>query len=125
MCVVAIGDAAGHNDPTIGQGLSISHRDVRVVSDILKASRDWSPTALKPYAEERKERMRRLRTAGRFAAVRDCEFDARAHARREIIRAKTLTDPVVIGLALAPIIGPENVPAEAFSEEALAAALSA
>lgn len=32
--VVAIGDAAGHNDPTIGQGLSISHRDVRVVSDI-------------------------------------------------------------------------------------------
>lgn len=123
--IVAIGDAAGHNDPTIGQGLSISHRDVRVVTDILRASDDWSMAALRPYAEERKERMRRLRLAGRFAAVRDCEFDAKARARRPALHAKLMVDPIVTGMSLAPIIGPENVPAEAFNEAALDAVLDA
>ena len=33
--IVLIGDAAGHNDPVTGQGLSIAARDVRMVSDIL------------------------------------------------------------------------------------------
>jgi len=33
--VVLVGDAAGHNDPITGQGLSIAARDVRIVSDIL------------------------------------------------------------------------------------------
>lgn len=121
--VVAIGDAAGHNDPIIGQGLSIAHRDVRVVTDILKASHDWSAAAFAPYAEERKERMRRLRLAARFTSARDCEFDDRARARRHILAGKLMTDPVVTGLTLAAIIGPEKVPAEAFSEDALAAAL--
>ena len=60
--VVLVGDAAGWNDPIIGLGLSITYRDVRIVSDILKASDDWSPAAFAPYAEERAERMRRLRT---------------------------------------------------------------
>jgi 2-polyprenyl-6-methoxyphenol hydroxylase-like FAD-dependent oxidoreductase len=32
--VVLIGDAAGHNDPIIGQGLSITYRDVRTVRDV-------------------------------------------------------------------------------------------
>ena len=32
---VLIGDAAGHNDPIIGQGLSISMRDARTVRDLV------------------------------------------------------------------------------------------
>ncbi|MDZ4870510.1 MAG: FAD-dependent monooxygenase [Alphaproteobacteria bacterium] len=121
--VIAIGDAAGHNDPTIGQGLSVSHRDVRVVSDILNANNDWSPAALAPYAEERRERMRRLRLSGRLPAVRDCEFDAAGRARRERLRGKFMVDPLITGLALATLIGPENVPAEIFDARALEAAL--
>ena len=39
---VLIGDAAGYNDPIIGQGLSITYRDVRMVRDILLADDDWS-----------------------------------------------------------------------------------
>jgi len=123
--VVAVGDAAGHNDPTIGQGLSIAHRDVRIVSELLKSSSDWSTALFAPYAEERKERMRRLRMAGRFAAARDCEFDARARKRRAALHDKMMVDPVVTGLALATMMGPENLPAETFSEAALAAALAA
>jgi 2-polyprenyl-6-methoxyphenol hydroxylase-like FAD-dependent oxidoreductase len=53
--VVLIGDAAGYSDPHIGQGFSVALRDVRVLSELLKASGDWPPLALRPYAEERAE----------------------------------------------------------------------
>lgn len=123
--VVAIGDAAGHNDPIIGQGLSISHRDVRIVSDILKASTDWSTAFFRPFAEERKERMRRLRLAAKLAAVRDSEFGDAARKRRERLHGLFMVDPLVSGLMLAPIAGPEAAPPEAFDAAALDAVLYA
>jgi menaquinone-9 beta-reductase len=122
--VVAIGDAAGHNDPIIGQGLSISHRDVRIVADILKSTSEWQITAFEPYAKERRERMRRLRLAARLAAVRDCEFGEAAQARRARLFGLATIDPVITGLMMAPIVGPDNVPAEAFDEAALTAILA-
>jgi 2-polyprenyl-6-methoxyphenol hydroxylase-like FAD-dependent oxidoreductase len=121
--VIAIGDAAGHNDPIIGQGLSIAHRDVRIATDILKATADWSIASFAPYAEERRERMRRLRLAGRLAAVRDCEFGEAARARRGRLHGMMMVDPMVTGLSMAPIAGPEAVPAEVFNEAALEALL--
>jgi 2-polyprenyl-6-methoxyphenol hydroxylase-like FAD-dependent oxidoreductase len=39
--VALIGDAAGSSDPTWGQGLSITLRDVRELSDKLLADKDW------------------------------------------------------------------------------------
>jgi 2-polyprenyl-6-methoxyphenol hydroxylase-like FAD-dependent oxidoreductase len=54
--VVLIGDAAGHNDPIIGQGTSITLRDVRIVRDILRAG-DWREAAFEGYVVERLERM--------------------------------------------------------------------
>jgi len=57
--VLLIGDAAGHNDPIIGQGLSITYRDVRIVSELLKSSDDWVSLSFASYGEERRERMRR------------------------------------------------------------------
>jgi 2-polyprenyl-6-methoxyphenol hydroxylase-like FAD-dependent oxidoreductase len=123
--VVAIGDAAGHNDPIIGQGLSISHRDVRMVTDILKSTRDWSPGALHDYAKERRERLRRLRLSGRFMSVRDCEFDAAGRARRKRLHESGMSNPMIVGLTMATIVGPDVVPAEAFNEQALDALLAA
>ena len=38
--VVLLGDAAGWNDPIIGQGLSIALRDVRMVADVVRAGPD-------------------------------------------------------------------------------------
>ena len=122
--VLAIGDAAGHNDPIIGQGLSISHRDVRIVSDILKSASEWGVGALAPYAEERRERMRRLRMAARLASVRDCEFGEAARARRARLFGMFMADPMITGLMMAPIAGPDAVPAEAFNEAALEAVLA-
>lgn len=122
--VVAIGDSAGHNDPINGQGLSIAHRDVRIVSDILKSSADWSPSAFQPYADERRERMRRLRMASRLSAVRDCEFGDAARARRLRLHGLFMVDPVVTALMMTPLAGPECAPPEAYNEAALDALLA-
>ena len=59
--VVLIGDAAGHNDPLIGQGLSIASADIRAVTEALLSTDDWSPGLFEAYGRERHERMRRLR----------------------------------------------------------------
>ena len=66
--VVLVGDAAGHNDPLIGQGLSITSADVRSVTGALLSTDDWSaPGLFDDYGRERAERMRRLRNAARCA----------------------------------------------------------
>lgn len=49
--VVLIGDAAASNDPSWGQGLSITLRDVRVLRDRLLDTSDWD-TACHEYARE-------------------------------------------------------------------------
>ena len=49
--VVLLGDAAGASDPTWGQGLSLTLRDVRVLRDQLLSQNDWD-AAGHAYAEE-------------------------------------------------------------------------
>lgn len=116
--VVLVGDAAGWNDPIIGLGLSITYRDVRIVSDLLKGAGDWANLSFASYAEERAERMRRLRFAGKMQAALDMEFDAAAKARRARVFAKSAADPTFRVQGLAVMAGPETLPAEAFTQEA-------
>lgn len=113
---VLVGDAAGWNDPIIGLGLSITYRDVRIVSDILKASDDWSERAFAPYAEERAERMRRLRFAGQITSALDMEFGEAAKARRHSYHARGAKDPTLKLHGIAVMAGPELAPAEIFTE---------
>jgi 2-polyprenyl-6-methoxyphenol hydroxylase-like FAD-dependent oxidoreductase len=115
--VVAIGDAAGWNDPIIGQGLSITLRDVRVVTDLLRSTDAWSAELLAPYAEERAERMRRLRIAGRASSVLNNEFGPEAVERRIRARERMAADPMLMLLVAAVFVGPDVVPAESFSQE--------
>jgi 2-polyprenyl-6-methoxyphenol hydroxylase-like FAD-dependent oxidoreductase len=49
--VVLVGDAAAADDPSWGQGLSLTMRDVRVLRDCLLANPDWD-TACHDYARE-------------------------------------------------------------------------
>ncbi len=114
--VVLVGDAAGWNDPIIGLGLSITYRDVRIVSDILKASDDWSEKAFAPYAEERAERMRRLRFAGQLQSALDMEFDDAAKARRHRYHELGVVDPTLKLHGVAVMAGPEVAPPEIFTE---------
>ncbi|HWA60652.1 MAG TPA: NAD(P)/FAD-dependent oxidoreductase [Caulobacteraceae bacterium] len=114
--VVLVGDAAGWNDPIVGLGLSITYRDVRLVSDILRATDDWSAVDFAPYAEERSERMRRLRFAAALQAALDMEFDDAARERRRDYHARSAADPTLGMHALAVMAGPEAAPAELFTE---------
>jgi 2-polyprenyl-6-methoxyphenol hydroxylase-like FAD-dependent oxidoreductase len=117
--VVLIGDAAGHNDPAIGQGLSITFRDVRLVSEALSRSPDWNEQAFAEYATERRERMRRLRQNARLWAKSNGEFDAASDRTRAEVWRKITEDPGAIMPLLAPFVGPFALPPETFEEPAL------
>jgi 2-polyprenyl-6-methoxyphenol hydroxylase-like FAD-dependent oxidoreductase len=123
--VVLVGDAAGWNDPIIGLGLSITYRDVRIVSDLLKGSDDWANLSFSPYAEERAERMRRLRFAGQLQAAIDMEFDEKARVRRRKLFQRAALDPSLKAHSLAVMAGPESLPPEMFTEDQRARVLAA
>ncbi|MGH3778110.1 MAG: FAD-dependent oxidoreductase [Pseudonocardiaceae bacterium] len=114
---VLLGDAAGWNDPIIGQGLSIALRDVRIVSEILRSGPDWSPAAFEPYGEERRERMRRLRLAAQIRTDIAATFTPDGAARRKAYNRVWRTDPALAGSRLALQLGPEKVAAEAFEPQ--------
>jgi 2-polyprenyl-6-methoxyphenol hydroxylase-like FAD-dependent oxidoreductase len=114
--IVLIGDAAGHNDPIIGQGLSIALRDVRLVSEILgEAKAAGREPDFRPYVEERAERMRRLRITAQVATTLRVEFGSEARERRA--RAGKRVAAGQLAPLPASLIGPERLPAEAFLPE--------
>jgi 2-polyprenyl-6-methoxyphenol hydroxylase-like FAD-dependent oxidoreductase len=118
--VVLVGDAAGWSDPLIGQGLSVSLRDARLVGELLVDSPSWTPDVLKPYAEERVERMRRLRfTITVMHLTHDFGPEAREHRNR--LRALVAANPALSGYYAAVVVGPWRLPASAFTEETYAA----
>lgn len=112
--VVLVGDAAGWNDPIIGQGLSIALRDVRIVGDILGAEDRWRTAVFEPYWTERRERLRRLRVAARVITDLSATFTPAAVARRRAFNAAFRQDPVLGGPRMVSQLGPDNVPVESF-----------
>ena len=114
--VVLVGDAGGWNDPIIGLGLSITYRDVRIVSDLLKSSDVWTPALFAPYAEERAERMRRLRFTAKLQAAIDMEFGDAAQARRRSLFERSAADPSLKAHSVAVMAGPEALPPEIFTD---------
>ena len=105
-------DAAGHNDPIIGEGLSIAMRDARIVRDlVLEGARDAS--AFAPYGEERATRMERLRFIADAFAVTHCEDADNRTARRAMV-AQWLNDmdPETFPVFASAFTGPETLPGE-------------
>ena len=109
--VVLIGDAAGHNDPSVGCGLSIAMRDARIVRDLVLAGAT-SADDFAPYGTERLERMRRLRLIGDLIAAASVETgDNRSARRRYLAEAMATRDANVFPLVLGMFAGPETIPA--------------
>lgn len=123
--LVLIGDAAGFNDPIIGQGLSISLRDARIVGDLLLGSENWDEALFTPYVEERTERMRRLRFAATMDSVIHAEFGPAATARKLRLAELATSDPMLTMARAGVMIGPEMIPPDAFSDEVMARAVNA
>lgn len=111
--VVLIGDAAGHNDPIIGQGLSIALRDARMVRDlVLDGAR--TPQAFAPYGAEWFSRMERLRLIADVIAVTQAEDADNRSARRAFLGdVMASLDPTIFGLVIGGFADPETVPDEA------------
>jgi 2-polyprenyl-6-methoxyphenol hydroxylase-like FAD-dependent oxidoreductase len=117
-----IGDAAGYNDPISGQGLSIAFRDVRLVSEAILAGHRHFGSFL-DYADERRERMRRLRIAARLVSVLRAEFGDAARKRRLAVARRVMVDKQ-LSPALATLSGPETLPSEAFDQHTIDALLA-
>jgi 2-polyprenyl-6-methoxyphenol hydroxylase-like FAD-dependent oxidoreductase len=116
--VVLVGDAAGYNDPLIGQGLSLAMRDVRVLSEGLLGSEDWSQATLIAYAEERAERLRRQRRVATTYAWIFSTFTDEGRARRARFLARARDGHQDAQLLFRSMFsGPHRVPAEVFTDE--------
>ena len=117
--IVLVGDAAGYNDPIIGEGLSIAMRDARIVRDlVIDGAR--SPEDFGSYGEERLERMRRLRLIADVIAAVHIEDGGDRQARRRWLGKKlATTDPEVFPLLVGSFSGPETIPAEVADEAIL------
>lgn len=115
---VLIADAAGYSNPIIGQGLSIALRDARTVRDVLRGD-DWSPSAFEGYAEERRERLRRLRFIANSVAIVEAEDADNREARRQLWGELFESDPRVFMIMAAAFGGPETAPADVFAPELL------
>ena len=111
--VVLVGDAAGALDPTQGLGTSLLFRDVRALSDLLTADRDWE-RATSEFARQRQAYYEVLRAYDRWCALLDSEEGPEADRRRELNAAARERDPTLGGFATLEACGPDGlVPDEA------------
>jgi 2-polyprenyl-6-methoxyphenol hydroxylase-like FAD-dependent oxidoreductase len=110
--IVLVGDAAGHNDPVIGEGLSIAMRDARMVRDlVLDGARTAADFA--PYGSERAARMERLRFGADIIAVTHAEDADNRPARRAYLGERMARmDPEVFPVLFGLFAGPETIPAD-------------
>lgn len=116
--VVLVGDAAGFNDPIIGEGLSIALRDARMVGEVVTASDDWGSSAFEGYGLERAERMRRLRLCAQLDTALRCTFTPAGRERRGAWLEAMASDPLIAAATVVTAIaGPDVAPPEAFEPD--------
>ena len=115
--VVLIGDSAGYNDPILGQGVSVTARDARMVAELLTQTTNWSSDLFEPYGTERKERLRRLRMVARYTTTIRARFGPKAEATRSRAMQRQTADPELGTIQLAPFIGPEAIDEKYFEQE--------
>ena len=109
--VVLIGDAAGANDPSVGNGLSLVYRDVRTLRDLLLSTGDWD-NATEEYARRRQQDLSVLRAHAQWLAKLTTEEGPEADERRQrVARAREL-DPTAGGFALIFARGPDGLVAD-------------
>lgn len=114
--VVLLGDAAGHNDPIIGQGLSLTSADVRAVTEALLSTDDWSPSLFEDYGRERLERMRRFRAT---AQVYSLAVAGHTWAREPQVRTAMMENPLVGTCLATMMVGPYVFPDEVYDQAEL------
>lgn len=115
--VVLIGDAGGHSNPLIGQGLAMALRDAAEVADILLGGGVWEPAAFARYGSERAERLHRNRVVSQLYAATEVSFGAPARALRRDVRERLRADPSLYAAVLPIFTGPDTLPVHARTEQ--------
>jgi 2-polyprenyl-6-methoxyphenol hydroxylase-like FAD-dependent oxidoreductase len=114
---VLMGDAAGYNDPILGQGLSVTLRDARMVGQLLIQHDVWHASLFRPYVDERRERLRRLRFTASFVTTLNARFGPEDLERRATAFERMAENPTLGMIQLAAYAGPDRVPAEYFTDD--------
>lgn len=111
--VALIGDVAGSADPSGGHGTSLTFRDVRVLSNLLLESNDWT-AALEAYDRDRSAYYDVLRARDRWYGDVAAGVGSLGEERRQNqARAREL-DPTLGGFGAIEFLGPDGlVPDEA------------
>jgi 2-polyprenyl-6-methoxyphenol hydroxylase-like FAD-dependent oxidoreductase len=116
--VVLLGDAGGYDDPVDGQGLSMAMCDVRQLSELLLTTDAWTVAGLRPYGQQRAERLRRMRRVSRTFAALMTTFTADGRARRSRYYAASGAGGDDVRMALGAIhLGPDRLPSQAFTDQ--------
>lgn len=114
--VVLIGDAAGYNNPLIGQGLALAFRDVRDLRDRLLDADVWDEAAFADYGAARAERLRRVRFLAELHADIQTRFGPDARERRREIHQRLRDDPRLKAATLAIFTGPDRLDPQVCTE---------
>jgi 2-polyprenyl-6-methoxyphenol hydroxylase-like FAD-dependent oxidoreductase len=114
--VALVGDAAGANDPSLGNGLSIAFRDALELRDWLLAEQDWE-VALRGYAERRAAYYAVLRAHATWQTRLWLDLGPEADVRRARAQRAAEVDPERMGFGTLTARGPDGV---VLSEEARA-----
>jgi 2-polyprenyl-6-methoxyphenol hydroxylase-like FAD-dependent oxidoreductase len=105
--VALLGDAAGHSDPSWGQGLSLTMRDVRVLRDRLSETDDWDAAGA-AYARERNSYFMLQRKCEDWFTQFFYETGDEAEARRARVFSLVAQDPKLMPDNFQS--GPESTP---------------
>jgi 2-polyprenyl-6-methoxyphenol hydroxylase-like FAD-dependent oxidoreductase len=106
--IVLIGDAAGANDPSQGQGLSLALRDVRELRDLLLDG-DWQ-AAIEEHARQRPSWYEPLRAYALWQGPIFTDVGPAADAARASNRRASELDPWLNGYGAIQAFGPEGLP---------------
>jgi menaquinone-9 beta-reductase len=105
--IALVGDAAGTSDPTWGQGLSLTLRDVRVLRDALLANEDWD-AASHAYAVEHDRYYEQVRTTNSWFTHIVLQPGPEADACRARVLPQMEADPFF--LPDTQVAGPDLAP---------------
>lgn len=108
---VLIGDAAGSNDPSVGQGLSMTFRDIHELSDLLAKGSDPQP-AIEEYARRRSRYHATMREHAKWIAELNMEEGDDLDERRARMRRARELDPTQGGFAFMYTRGPIGLVAD-------------
>jgi 2-polyprenyl-6-methoxyphenol hydroxylase-like FAD-dependent oxidoreductase len=106
--IVLIGDAAGANDPSQGQGMSLTLRDVRELRDLLLAG-NWQ-AAIEEFARRRPSWYEPLRAYAIWQGPLFTDVGPNADAARARQRRAAELDPWRNGYGAIFGLGPEGLP---------------